>query len=661
MMDSLTLEDIAALAESVETECKAAQGRDGSGELPEDFWKSYCGMANADGGTIWLGIKEQPRGQFAACGILEIDRVRKDIWDNLNNRQKVSANLLAERDIQPVAVEGKFVLRVVVPRARRQSKPVHLGNNPFGNTYIRRHEGDYPADDETVRRMLAERVEDSRDERVLKGFGFGDLDPETVAAYRNRFSAVKPGHVWSDLPVEAFLVRIGALGINREEGSAGLRVAGLLLFGRAEVIRDVLPFYMVDYQERPEGPSGTRWIDRIVPDGSWSGNLYDFFRRVYPKLTADLKAPFQLQDGQRIEDTPVHEALREALVNTLVHADFTGRASVLVIKQPGLFGFRNPGLMRIPVEDAIRGGTSDCRNRRLQTMFQLVGYGDHAGSGLPKIYQNWAGEHWRRPELREVQEPDRTEIELRMSSLLPPQALLQLETQFGKRFRHLGTQERYALVTAIQEGSVQNARLHALTGTHPADLTKLLGRLVREGFLESRGSGRGTDYSITGQSGQPDLFRWMASPAVESSFDQESGATPSGSPEPGAKSPEPGLKSPEPGAKSPEPGLKSPELLLAEDDLTSELRLELEEITLPIRNGQARGDLAAVDAAILQLCQGRFLGRHLLGKLLDRNPDDLMRRNLRKLVFVGKLNTAFSSSRHPKQAYTTAMPQDPTT
>lgn len=224
-----------------------------------------------------------------------------------------------------------------------------------------------------MRRLLAERIEDSRDERVLTGYDFGDLDLDTVTAYRNRFAAVKPGHVWTDLPVPEFLERIGAFGKNRESGHSGLRLAGLLMFGRGEVIRDELPHYMVDYQERHEAKAELRWVDRLVPDGTWSGNVYDFFRRVYQKLTADLKVPFRLQGGQRVEDTPVHEALREALVNTLIHADYSGRVSVLVVKRPNMFGFRNPGRMRIPPAAAIHGGNSDCRNRRLQTMFQLVG------------------------------------------------------------------------------------------------------------------------------------------------------------------------------------------------------------------------------------------------------------------------------------------------
>src|SRR5690606_36661115 len=136
--------------------------------------------------------------------------------------------------------------------------------------------------------------------------------------------------VWTDITLPEFLERIGAFGKNREEGYSGLRLAGLLMFGRAEVIRDALPHYMVDYQERPEAKTEKRWVDRLAPDGSWSANVYDFFRRVYQTLTADLKVPFQFKDGQRVDDTPVHEALREALVNTLIHADYSGRVSVMV-------------------------------------------------------------------------------------------------------------------------------------------------------------------------------------------------------------------------------------------------------------------------------------------------------------------------------------------
>jgi ATP-dependent DNA helicase RecG len=636
MTQEISLDDVSTLAESVDLECKAAQGRDGQGELPEDFWKSYCAMANSDGGVIWLGIEEKPRGQFKALGLANPEKVRKALWDNLNNRKQVSLNLLSDEQIQPVLVSGKTVLRIEVPRAARTARPVHVGSNPLGGTYLRRYEGDYLADDEAVRRMLAERVEDSRDERILKGFDFTDLDFDTVAAYRNRFSAVKPGHVWTDLPPTSFLERIGALGKNREDGSIGVRLAGLLMFGRAEVIRDALPNYMVDYQERPEAKTERRWIDRLIPDGSWSGNVYDFFRKVYQKLTVDLKVPFQLQEGQRIEDTPVHEALREALANTLIHADFSGRVSVLVVKRPDMFGFRNPGLMRVPLAQAVMGGTSDCRNRRLQTMFQLVGYGDHAGSGLPKIYHNWAGQHWRRPVLYELREPEQTLMELRMASLLPADAVAELEAHMGPRFSSLPQLERLALVTAATEGMVHHGRLREISTDHPADITKMLGRLVKDGHLVSDGVGRGMFY----------VLPWQDRQRV-SVFDGASDGSVPLPPELGSLPPELSSEPPQLDAIPPE----LPPLYLDWSQLGEDLQRELRLSAQPV-SGRERVASDILHATIITLCQGRYLGRRVLAQLLNRNPDDLLKRTLNPLVSEGRLKTAFPSSSDPRQAYT---------
>jgi ATP-dependent DNA helicase RecG len=57
-------------------------------------------------------------------------------------------------------------------------------------------------------------------------------------------------------------------------------------------------------------------------DGTWPGNLFQFYLRIVQKLSADLKLPFQLNaDLFRKGETVVHEAIREALDNALIHAD----------------------------------------------------------------------------------------------------------------------------------------------------------------------------------------------------------------------------------------------------------------------------------------------------------------------------------------------------
>lgn len=652
MIEELTLEDLAVMSESVDLECKAAQGRDGRGELPQDVWKSYCAMANTDGGTILLGVQEKPAGVFKAVGISNVERVRKALWDNLHNRQVVNLNLLSESNVQPVVVNGKTLLRIEVPRARRQQRPVYLGANPFSGTYVRRHESDYLADDETVRRLIAEQVEDSRDDRVLKGFDFTDLDMDSITAYRNRFSAVKPGHVWLDLPLREFLESVGALGRNRDEGYSGLRLAGLLMFGRAEVICDAVPNYMVDYQERPEAKAEKRWVDRLVPDGTWSGNIYDFYRKVYQKLTADLKVPFQLQDGQRIDDTPVHEALREALVNTLIHADYSGRVSVLVVKRPDMFGFRNPGRMRIPPAIAISGSNSDCRNRRLQTLFQLVGYGDHAGSGLPKIYRNWQGQHWRRPLLYEQTDPEQTLIELRMTSLIPDEALAELESHLGDDFRQLPELGRLALVTAVSEGMVNHARLREISTDHPADITKMLGRLVKDDLLVPDGVGRGMVY----------FAPWMPRPVTREAFSAELAVSPSAKPsefdrkgqelDDQGQELEPKRQELEP--KRQEPGLP---IWTDRDQIPDNEWKSLEIIALPVKErGKVPTD--TMQDVIRQLCQDRYVGLRLLSLLLGRNEEHLRNRVLNKMVSTQLLRRAFPRPNDPRQAYTSNQHPD---
>jgi len=385
-----SLSDIALLRESHTLECKLASGRDGKGALPDDFWPTYSAMANTDGGVVLLGVRER-KGQFELAGIEDPVKLRADLFNNLNNQQKVSVNLLTDADVQEHQVDGKTLMVVTIPRAARQHRPVHLSRNPLdGHTFRRLNEGDRHLPDEDVKRMLAEQVEDSRDARLLPRFGLQDLDVDSLKAYRNIFRADKPDHPWLALDDQAFLQMLGGWREDRTSGETGLTVAGLLMFGRWPSIAEALPNYFVDYQERPANYATTvQWLDRLVPDGTWSGNVFDFYRRVVIKLTADVKVPFVLKGDLRQDDTPTHRALREALVNALVHADFTGRVSVLVVKEPVGFSFRNPGALRVPAALALQGGVSDCRNRSMQQMFLMIGLGERAGSGMSRIVHGW--------------------------------------------------------------------------------------------------------------------------------------------------------------------------------------------------------------------------------------------------------------------------------
>ena len=85
--------EFSVLKETYDIECKAAQGRDGNGEVPRDFWESYSALANTDGGSVYLGVEEK-KGQFLTIGIKNTAKVHKELIDTVNNAEKVSICLL---------------------------------------------------------------------------------------------------------------------------------------------------------------------------------------------------------------------------------------------------------------------------------------------------------------------------------------------------------------------------------------------------------------------------------------------------------------------------------------------------------------------------------------------------------------------------------------
>ena len=264
------------------------------------------------------------------------------------------------------------------------------------------HEGDYHAKEYEVRAMIRDQSAEGNDSTILEGYSMDDIDADTLERYRIMFNSWNPQHVWRELPDKEFLEMLGGYRRDRREKVEGLTVAGLLMFGSGLAIRDEFDNIFMDYRNETDADDETRWVDRITYDGTWENNLFNFFRKVTPKLTEDLKKPFVLKDMQRIEDTQVHKAIREAFVNMIIHADYRMDAGVLkIVKFNDGFRFSNPGSLKLPKEQIYKGGESKARNPHMQTMLRMVGFGDNAGSGFPDILKIWSDNGWEIPELME--------------------------------------------------------------------------------------------------------------------------------------------------------------------------------------------------------------------------------------------------------------------
>ena len=114
----------------------------------------------------------------------------------------------------------------------------------------------------------------------------------------------------------------------------------------------------------------------------------------------------------RIDDTPVHKAIREALANCLVNTDFFLPRGIVIRKDADSIIMENPGSIRTGKKQMLKGGISDPRNKALMKMLNMIGIGERAGSGVPDIYSVWESQGWVAPEVIEEYAPDRTILKL---------------------------------------------------------------------------------------------------------------------------------------------------------------------------------------------------------------------------------------------------------
>ena len=486
-MDIFELMDI---GENSEIEFKKAKN-----SVPKDLWETYSAMANTNGGTIVLGVEERlgEAERFCVSGINSVEKVLKDFWDTINGN-KVNKNILMDRDVEIIDIDSKKVIRIEVPRANYSDKPIFLNGNPYNGTYKRNYEGDYKCSVSEVNSMIRDSSDDNYDSVLIENYDINDLDMETVHRYRNMFSSRNLHHIWIKLSDEEFLMQLGAIARDRNTQKVWVTVAGLLMFGKGLSIREKFPYLNLDYLNMIDSDTDFRYGDRVTIDGNWENNLFNFYMKVINKLVEGLPIPFRLEGIVRVDDTPVNRALREALVNTLIHGNYSIEGTIKVMRFRNRFEFHNPGNLRIPVSDVYSGGISKCRNKNLQKMFRLIGFGENIGSGFPKILKAWYDQKWAEPILEENFRINEVVLKMSMISFVPEVYREKLKLMYGNSLDSLNTDEVKILLAAITEGEISNARVQCILDMHSKDISDLLRSMVNRGLLVEEGFGRGKKY-----------------------------------------------------------------------------------------------------------------------------------------------------------------------
>lgn len=221
-------------------------------------------------------------------------------------------------------------------------------------------------------------------------------------------------------------MRLGAIGRSGRTHLLHPTQAGLLLFGREQEIVRELPFYSLHFSEAP-GTHQDLPTTIASDDGTWSGNVFDFWLHVSARLAdwAEAVSPWH-RSGEPTPDpiTSVQAApptgqpaalvwaAREVVANALAHADYRGRGGIGIVCDAAGICAESPG--RLPAEEDAtqQGGLIAPRNPALKSMLELAGLGRPRGGGIAALQEECRHQAGVRLDLSESCDPERTTLAL---------------------------------------------------------------------------------------------------------------------------------------------------------------------------------------------------------------------------------------------------------
>ena len=292
-------------------EVKAATWR-----VPETAYTTVSAFANTSGGWLVFGVKELKRKGYEVTGVTDPDAMQNDFLGACRSANKFSRPV----EVRPryFDVGGKAVLAFYVVPARRFDKPIRVRIKKAWAAYIRVASRDQKCTVEEEGRFLRDASTETFDTATMAGTSLDDVDKDSLRWARGVYAERHPIRPLSELDDNDFLDQLGLV------RGGTLTHAAALLFGRDKLTGTlkpggVLDFRLVRARWAPEMPAH-RYDDRLLHEG----NIIRTLRGLIERFLTLVPNPFALDAGtlQRSAQPPEYPALREALVNLLIHKDY---------------------------------------------------------------------------------------------------------------------------------------------------------------------------------------------------------------------------------------------------------------------------------------------------------------------------------------------------
>jgi len=346
-------------------------------EIPKNCWETVSAFANTGGGWLVFGVHFQ-KNNYEINGVTNPEKIEQDFNTTLRSNQKF--NVRIDPICKKYEIEDKTVLAFYIPVSAQ--KPVYYNN--VKNTFIRTASGDQRATQAEIDAMYRDQAFGTKD-REITVLEIDSLNMNSIKRYRNYLAVINSSHPYNLLSDEELLQKLQVL----KDGK--VTIAGLLFFGQVDRIEELIPDFRIDYLEIPGislDDSPERYSFRL----DQQQNIFEYYFAIYPRLLQKIDIPFRMTtEGMATEDQPHVEALREALVNMLMHADYFSSSKSRIRVFTNHFEFFNPGGLPKDLEILRQSDISQPRNPLLAKMFRVIKLAETAGYGFDKIFRGWEG------------------------------------------------------------------------------------------------------------------------------------------------------------------------------------------------------------------------------------------------------------------------------
>lgn len=345
-------------------------------EIPKSSWETVSAFSNTAGGWLVFGVRKEAKN-YTFIGVNNSEKVSQDFTNILRTGDKFNKKI--EVKYKKYIFDGKHILAFYIPQRHPKDKPIYF--NSHKNTFIRTASGDQRATAEEIDSFHRNASFEEKDKEMTNRT-LHDLDKNTLEQYRNYFTLVNPGHRYNSLSQEKYLEKLSVLKNGK------VTYGGLLVFGSEEALAQELVNYRIEYLEI-QGTSyedaPTRYSFRI----SSEKNIFETFFEIYERLSKKVEIPFSIQEGIRNDDPAHLQAIREALVNLLIHTDYFSNGNARMRIFVNRFEFFNPGALPKKIELILKEDFSQPRNPIIAKIFRFVKFSENIGSGFHKMFHGW--------------------------------------------------------------------------------------------------------------------------------------------------------------------------------------------------------------------------------------------------------------------------------